>query len=79
MVPRYGWTGLSPITKVTTSASCWATMHKQSACSWWSLMVSGGGGLQPTRCPQVPIRSARSHFHGHANAGGYRGSLVGNN
>lgn len=42
MVPRYGWTGLSPITKVTTSASCWAAMHKQSACSWWSLMVSGG-------------------------------------
>lgn len=55
MVPRYGWTGLSPITKVTTSASCWAAMHKQSACSWWSLMVSGGGGLQPPPVPPACI------------------------
>lgn len=60
MVPRYGWTGLSPITKVTTSASCWAAMHKQSACSWWSLMVSGGGGsAAPTRPPCMhPLGSA---------------------
>lgn len=58
MVPRYGWTGLSPITKATISASCWAAMHKQSACSWWSLMVSGGSAAPI--CPPCmhPLRSA---------------------